>query len=431
MQTLVLNIEKLTHGGRGMGRNDGKAVFVPLTCPGDLVRCRVTREKKQFAEAELVEIIEPSPHRRTPPCPLFGDCGGCQWQHLPYPLQCQWKEQIFGELLGRRQILPAAECGPILASSRELGYRHRVQFKCKMTDHGRAVGFYRTGSHFVVDVSRCLLISAPLQDALTLLRTALADAPAGDAIPQIDVGCGDQGEVQVILHALPGAAEQLSPWLAKIARHSGFSAFLQTGRKNTLQPIHGGRQLRYRVGPHHLEVQAGPGRFTQVNAEQNNRLVELVLSAAELQGHERVLDLFCGIGNFSLPLARLAAEVVGVESFAPAIEDARRNADANGLDTVRFYAGDACGALPRYRDGRGFDLVVLDPPRSGCYAVMKQLLQDPPQRIIYVSCDPATLVRDLELMVHNGYRVSSSRPIDLFPQTWHIESMTVLDRLAG
>jgi len=429
MQTLVLNIEKLTHGGRGMGRSDGKAVFVPLTCPGDLVRCRVTRDRKQFAEAELLEIVEPSPQRRSPPCPLFGECGGCQWQHLPYPLQCQWKEQIFGELLGRRQILPAAECGSMLASPEEFGYRHRVQFKCKMTDHGMAVGFYRTGSHFVVDASRCLLISPPLQETLTLLRTTLSDAPAGDSIPQIDVSCGDQGEVQVILHGLPGAAEQLSPWLERIARHNSFSAFLQTGRKNTLQWISGPRQLHYRVGSQQLEVQAGPGRFTQVNSAQNQHLVDLVLTAAELQGHERVLDLFCGIGNFSLPLARLAAEVVGVESFAPAIEDARRNAAANGLDNVSFYAGDAGDAVQRYRDGRGFDLVVLDPPRSGCYAVMKQLLQDPPQRIIYVSCDPATLVRDLQLMVHNGYQVASSRPIDLFPQTWHIESVTVLDRL--
>jgi 23S rRNA (uracil1939-C5)-methyltransferase len=186
----------------------------------------------------------------------------------------------------------------------------------------------------------------------------------------------------------------------------------------------------YRIGSDQVELQAGPGCFTQVNQAQNSVLVDAALTAAGLQGGERVLDLFCGIGNFSLPLARRAAEVVGVEDFAPAIEDARRNAKANRIDNARFFAEDARGALRRQQAGGRFDLVMLDPPRSGCYQIMKELLEVRPERVLYVSCDPATLSRDLTLLVHNGYTVTQSLPVDLFPQTWHLETLTLLERVA-
>jgi len=427
---LELTIEKLTHGGRGMGRHDGKAVFVPLTCPGDRVRCRVNRDRGRYAEAELVEVLVPATGRREPPCPLFGDCGGCQWQHLPYALQCTWKERIFRELLVRKGVIEDQDIEETQAAAEEFFYRSRAQFKCRLTPHGPVMGFYRGGSHFVVDVERCLLVEPPVQQVLTRLRQAVVDAPAADAIPQIDVSCGENRQVRVVLHALPAAADRLQPWLRTLAEASGFSAFLQSGRKEALRQVWGEPGLTQRVGPDPVNLVSGPGCFTQVNRAQNNRLVEAVLEAADLQGSESVLDLFCGIGNFSLPLARRAAEVVGIEDYAPAISDARRNADRNGLDNVRFVAEDARIGLQRRHQPGSCDLVVLDPPRSGCYAVIKELLPFAPRRIIYVSCDPATLARDLQLLVHNGYRAVHSRPVDLFPQTWHIESLTLLERLS-
>ncbi|MCK4535420.1 MAG: 23S rRNA (uracil(1939)-C(5))-methyltransferase RlmD [Desulfuromonadales bacterium] len=426
---LELQIDKLTHGGRGMGRHDGKAVFVPLTCPGDLVRCRVTRDKGRYAEAELQEIIEPSELRREPPCPLFGECGGCQWQHLPYPVQCDWKMQIFKEFLCRRDIVAAENILPLAAAPEEFHYRNRVQLKCRMTDRGMVVGFYRSGSHFVVDVERCLLIAPPIQKVLTFLRVELASAPTPASISQIDVSCGDGGEARVILHALPETGDKLLPWLAATAQRGGFNAFLQTGRKGSLRCACGTADLVQRVGSDRVELQAGPGCFTQVNRAQNSVLIDAVVAAADLQGGERVLDLFCGIGNFSLPLARRAAEVVGVEDFAPAIDDARRNASANQIGNARFFAEDARGAIRRHQSGGRFDLVVLDPPRSGCYPIVKELLQAQPERILYVSCNPATLARDLSLMVHNGYAAVQSLPVDLFPQTWHLESISLLERV--
>ena len=411
-----------------MGRLDGKAVFVPLTCPGDRVRCKVTRDKGRFAEAELVEVVEPSSLRREPACPLFGQCGGCQWQHLPYPLQGEWKSRIFGELLTRRQLVDAERIGELLIAPQEFAYRSRMQFKCHATGSGVVVGFYRSGSHFVVDAERCLLAAGPIQKAFVSLRQALQAAPAPEAISQVDCACDAAGAVEVIVHALPAAANALRPWLEGSAKQGNFNAFLQSGSKQTLQSVYGSAGLIQPVGSDPLQLQAGPGCFTQVNPEQNSRMVDHVLGLADLQGNERVLDLFCGIGNFSLPLARQSAELIGVEDYAPAIAYARQNAIDNGIVNAEFFAEDARGAALRHQQEHPFDLVLLDPPRSGCYEVMKDLLQVMPPRIIYVSCDPATLVRDLQLMAQGGYSVTQSRPIDLFPQTWHIESVTLLNR---
>lgn len=410
-----------------MGRHAGKAIFVPLTCPGDLVHCRPTRERKRYAEAELLELVEPSPLRCEPPCPLFGECGGCQWQHLPYALQCDWKEQIFREFLCRREIVPADHMLPLMPAPAEYHYRNRVQFKCRWTGQGMVIGFFRSGSHFVVDVERCLLVEPPIQKTLSFLRTELGSAPQPAAMPQIDVSCDDDGEVRVIVHALPAAAAALLPWLTAVARRGGFDAYLQTGRKETLQHVRGAEAQVHRVDAGRLAMQAGPGCFTQVNRAQNRVLVDAVVAAAALRGHERVLDLFCGIGNFSLPLAQRAAEVVGIEDFAPAIEDARRNALANRIGNARFLAEDARGALQRHQTDRAFDLVVVDPPRSGCFSIMQELARLQPARVLYVSCDPATLARDLGFLVHNGYSVSQSLPVDLFPQTGHLESMSLLE----
>lgn len=425
---IELHIEKLTHGGRGMGRLEGKAVFVPLTCPGDRVRCKVTRDKGRFAEAELVEVVEPSLHRREPPCPLFGQCGGCQWQHLPYPLQGEWKARIFSELLTRRQLVDAERIGDLMTAPQEFAYRSRVQFKCHATSSGVVLGFFRPGSHFVVDAERCLLVAAPIQNAFVFLRQALQSVPVPEAIPQVDIGCDAAGTVEVIVHVLPAAANGLRPWLEESAKQGGFNAFLQSGRKQTVQAVYGSPGLIQSVGSDPLQLQAGPGCFTQVNPEQNSRMVDHVLKLADLQGNERVLDLFCGIGNFSLPLARRSTELVGVEDYAPSIAYARQNAIDNGIANAEFFVEDARGAALRHQKGRPFDLVLLDPPRSGCYDVIKDLLQVMPPRVIYISCDPATLARDLQLMAHNDYVVTQTRPVDLFPQTWHIESVTLLKR---
>jgi 23S rRNA (uracil1939-C5)-methyltransferase len=422
-----LDITALVHGGRGLGRHSGKAVFVPLTVPGDRVVCRVVSAKRRFIEAELVKIQVPSPLRRQPPCPYFGTCGGCQWQHIHYPEQARWKEQIYSDLLVRSKLAVVDRIRKIVAAPHEWGYRNRVQLKCHSTATGLVLGFYRHGSHFVVDVDVCRLVSAQIQGVLELLRSELPKAPSTDGIPQVDVACGDDDQVRIILHALPKDRQPLRAWLHDFASNHDINACIQSGRKETLEVVHGDGDLRVTFDHPVMTLRYGPGGFVQVNSAQNRDMIATMLDLLALKGTEHVLDLFCGMGNFSLPLARHAARVIGVEDYAPSIASARINASTNNIHNVEFHAAEATLFLPRLHAGE-IDLVVLDPPRTGCYQVACELLKLRPQRILYVSCDPATMARDLAPLVHGGYEVITGQPFDLFPQTWHIESMTLLKR---
>ncbi len=422
-----LEITALTHGGRGIGHFDGKAVFVPLTAPGDRVACKIIKAKKRFAEAELVDIVKPSSLRATPPCPYYGVCGGCQWQHLPYHEQLGWKEQIFADHLIRNDIAAADVLQPIVPSTDEWRYRNRVQLKCHWTGNAMAIGFFRPGSHFVVDIADCLLLNPSIHSFYQCLHSELATAPAPDCIPQVDLAAGDDGTMRMVLHVLPKARGPIRSWLEAFAGRHHVNVFLQSGRKDTLERVHGDEALEIKIDEPKIQLHYGPGGFAQINSSQNRRMISEMVDLLALSGQEQVLDLFCGMGNFSLPLARRARRVVGVEDHEASIEYARHNASMNKIANVEFHAEDAALTMKRL-GAEGFDLVVLDPPRTGSYQVARELLNIMPQRVLYVSCDPATLSRDLKPLVHGGYRVLASRAFDLFPQTWHIESMTLLQR---
>jgi 23S rRNA (uracil1939-C5)-methyltransferase len=424
-----LDITALVHGGRGIGHHEGKAVFVPLTAPGDRVVCRVVKSRRRYIEAELVAVVEPSPQRREPPCPFFGSCGGCQWQHIPYQQQARWKEKIFADLLVRSNVMAGDRLKPIAAAPDEWGYRNRVQLKCCPGAEGLLIGFYRHASHDVVDVDKCLLVSPPVQKTLDHLRRELADAPSSGCVSQIDIASGDDGEVRIILYVHPQGRHQLRSWLRNFAACHQINACLQSGGQQGLEVVHGESDLTIKVDQPEIALRYGPGGFVQVNPAQNRSMVASMLQLLELDGSENVLDLFCGMGNFSLPLARRVKRVVGVEDYAPSIASARINAAANNIRNVEFHAADAAVVMARYRDADPLDLVILDPPRTGHYPATGELLKVRPERILYVSCDPATLVRDLTPLVQNGYEVVSSQAFDLFPQTWHIESMTLLRRV--
>jgi 23S rRNA (uracil1939-C5)-methyltransferase len=424
-----LRIDALAYGGSGVGRHAGKAVFVPFTAPGDLIRCRIVREKKRFAEGELLELIEPSAERREPPCPVFGACGGCQWQHLTYETQIRWKEEIFADTLRRQGGAEGDFPRHLVPSSDEWNYRSRVQFKCRQTVDGFVMGFYRRGSHYVVDVENCPITAAPLNEALRLFRRWLPQSPCPERIPQVDMAVDDENRIRIVVHVLGSDYAALRDFLAPLAEDAGFALFFQAGRKDTLVPVTGDEDLHIRpVHGADLRLAYGPGGFAQVNLEQNRHLVEGVIAAAGLTGEEKVLDLFCGMGNFSLPLARKAKEVVGVEDFEPSIEKARENARKNGVRNASFHPRTAEGAANDLAGPGEFDLVLLDPPRTGAYEVVKDLLSVRPPKIIYVSCDPPTLARDLKPLLHGGYRLVFATPFDLFPQTCHTESLSFLTR---
>lgn len=426
-----LYIEAVAYGGNGIGHYCGKVVFVPFVAPGDHVRCRIVQQKKRYSEATVEEIISSSTRRIKPACPVFGLCGGCQWQHLDYQEQCVWKERIFRDFVVRKLGADPEVVLPIMPSCHQWEYRSRVQFKCLNTPAGLQVGFYRRGSHFVVPVSHCPVIHPALNRARELFRAWIDKTPWAGQVPQIDLAVDYGGRVRAVVHCLSGDLDALSRHLKPLAEEADFALFVQSGRKENLLHVCGPMELIIEVDTPVLRLGYGPGGFAQINLSQNRAMVREVIATLISNPPGRVLDLFCGMGNFSLPVARLAQQVIGVESYRQSIEMARLNARLNNIDNALFFVGESFGAAPLYAAEGAIDLVILDPPRSGAYDVARELAQVRPERILYVSCDPPTLSRDLQPLLHNGYRLVWSRPYDLFPHTHHIESITLLEKVPG
>jgi 23S rRNA (uracil1939-C5)-methyltransferase len=348
---------------------------------------------------------------------------------MPYQQQAHWKETIFADSMVRSKLIAGDRLKPIVSAPEEWDYRNRAQFKCSPGAEGLSIGFYRHASHAVVDVDKCRLVAPPIQAVLTLLRSEIPEAPCADSVSQADIACGDDGEIRIVLHVDPQGYHRLRSWLQEFASTHQISACMQSGGKESLELVHGGSDLSIKVDQPEIALRYGPGGFVQVNSAQNRRLVAAMLELLALNGSEHVLDLFCGMGNFSLPLARRAHRVVGIEDSASSITSARINAVANNINNVEFHSADAAVVMARYQAAATHDLVIMDPPRTGNYQVTSELLKIRPERICYVSCDPATLVRDLAPLIHGGYEIVSSQPFDLFPQTWHIESMTLLSKV--
>ncbi|WP_303721217.1 23S rRNA (uracil(1939)-C(5))-methyltransferase RlmD [Malonomonas rubra] len=419
-------IENLANGGKGIARDNGRVIFVANAFPGDLVLCRVTNAKKNYAEAEVVDLLQLSPQRRIPPCPVAEECGGCQWQQLPYTEQLKWKQQLFSDTLIRKLRIDPQLIRQIAPSPDEFGYRSRVQVKCHLAPDGFVTGFFRPRSRFVVAVDSCPLMPPHLNQLLRRLREPIASSRFVDKIPQIDLATGYDDRSRAVVHYLGTEKAAISEMLLPVAERFDFDLVIQCGRKESLSTVRGSGELKISVDQPDLLLTYAAGGFAQINLLQNRKLVEAVMAAAECKGDEQVLDLYCGMGNFSLPLARRAAQVTGVEDFAPSIEMARRNARANDIANVDFQVCSAEQVL--LNSSTKFDLLVLDPPRAGAFAVVKQLLKRPIRRVAYVSCDPQTLARDLQVLLHGGYRLVSSQAFDMFPQTHHVESLTVLEK---
>ena len=438
MSEAEVTIERMCYGGAGFGRLEGKACFVPFTAPGDRARLRVVREKRSFLEGELLDLPVPSPLRVAAPCPLFGICGGCNWQHLPYAEQLKQKGDIFGDSLRRLGRVDSDCLLPVAASENQYGYRSRIQLKLSRKGGKTALGFFKGGSHEVVDAPLGCAIADPLLNRISAeFRGLLARLPELAGVSQIDLAIGDSGESVALLHLDAKDVSALGRALlaARDELTSVSGLFLRMGAKSRIEKVFGVESLSYRIptgffpGSRPMTLRFGRGGFSQVNYPQNLRLIRTVFEMGELTGAERVLDLYCGNGNISVPIAPFVARITGVEGYAPSIDDAVANAAANGVVNATFQVSDAALAVRRMAArGERFDLVILDPPRSGAEAV-GEIARLAPKSIIYVSCDPPTLSRDLALLGEKGYRVVSSQPVDMFPQTYHLESVTLLKRL--
>ncbi len=434
-QRLQVSIERLVFQGSGLGRlPDGQVVFVPYTAPGDLAEIEVTEARDDFVRANLVRALTPSPLRATPPCPYFATCGGCQWQHLEYASQLHWKREILQELLVRVGKLDGVPVSAPLALASPWEYRSRAQFKV-VTGARLHIGFHQRESHRVVDIDRCPLLDARLNGVLRTLRH-MRDPGLHRLFPRLRevwlaVGAGT-GEVVVSLFARTQDRAAIRLLFHRIqAEEPGLQGLVLLDGDPRQHPRfvdrHGQGAITEVVGPHRFRVDAAA--FFQVNGLAADMLTRLVIEGAALTGAERVLDLYCGVGTFTVPLGRLAREIMGIETSAAAAADASHNLRANGVTGARVLQAQVEQVLPSLEKGGPWDLVVLDPPRQGCSRrVLEAMSGMAVPRVIYVSCDPSTLARDLGILVRAGYRCLSIQPVDLFPQTFHLESVTLLER---
>ncbi len=388
-EIIEMRIEKLVYGGDGLGRVEGRAVFVPGTSPGDLVRARVVERKKSFLRAEVLDVLEPGPARRTPPCPLAGECGGCQFQHVDYGAQIAAKGEFVRDALARIGRIDFAGDIPVHADAEhELSYRVRATAHVVKTRDRVLFGFFAPRSHRVVDVESCPLLVPELDAAWHRARSSREKL---HRVETLDLAVGDAG----------AAAD---PPVAAV----------------------GGSDLETEVAG--VRYRFAPGTFFQANRPLLGSLVRVATDGDE-EGGALALDLFAGVGLFAIPLARRFGRVVAVESDGRAAAFARANADANGVANMRVVAEPVESWLAGRPVAEGeVDLALLDPPRTGLGLEGARLLAGlAPRRIVYVSCDPSTLARDLRVLVDAGYGLRSVDAFDLFPQTFHVETVARLD----
>lgn len=432
----ISTIESLAFGGSGIVRIDGKVCFVPFSCPGDVVRLAIKQEKKSYCQGVITEIISRSPQRIAPTCTLFGECGGCNWQHIEYDLQLDAKRRIVADALWRGARIKTDLVAETVPSPEIYGYRSRVQFKVHVQDGTLRIGFYRHGTHCVIDApDGCPVARDSVNQALFELRGVLADFPDIHCIPQINIDCGDKSTA-VTINYIGRNLAMVREYLLnnKLYLMACDSLCIQSDKTSSLELVWGNGLLEYLMPSDKKLVDAlllkyKVGGFSQINQLQNIRLLALARKLAELDGSENLLDLYCGNGNFTLALAQNVVSACGIEGDRGSIKSARFNAEHNGLNTVEFICNDIAVAVKHLvSQKRIFDLVLLDPPRSGAGDVVKNIARLGAGKIVYISCDPCTFARDCGIFSESGYTLKSCIPVDMFPQTYHVETISLLER---
>jgi 23S rRNA (uracil1939-C5)-methyltransferase len=448
MAEVTVRIESLDNEGRGVARADGKALFVEGALPGERVAIATLKRKPTYEIARATRVLAASAARAEPRCPHFGTCGGCSLQHASLDLQVAAKQRVLEEALARigrvkpERLLPAVYGPP-------WGYRYRARLSVRNVPKkgGVLVGFHERRSSYVADMRECHVLPRAISDLLPRLRTLVASLSIRDRVPQIEVAVGERGTAAVsradpapvyalvfrILEPLTAADES---HLRAFADDHGVDVWLQTGGPATAAPFHPPQApLAYSLPEFGVTVPFGPTEFTQVNHAVNRVLVRRAMALLAPAPAERIADFFCGLGNFTLPIARLGADVVGVEGADALVARARENAAANGLAArTRFATANLFEATPEsLAPLLPLDKALVDPPREGAVELVKALPHRDDERslerIVYVSCNPATLARDAAVLVHErGYTLDAAGVVNMFPHTAHVESIALFVR---
>jgi len=420
----------LTHDGQGVADLDGHRVFVSGALPGEFVRLAPRRRRRRYQEADLVRVLRSVESRVDPPCPYFGRCGGCAVQHLAYAKQVEFKETVVREALARLADLEPAEwLAPIIGP--EWYYRRRARLGVRfVAGKGRVlVGFKERATRYITDMSNCRVLVQPLDALPGQLATLINQMTLKQRLPQAEIAAGESARA-VVLRVLDAPTEEDLRLLIEFGQQHEIDVYLQRGGPGTVQALdpETTKPLAYGLPEFGLTLEFAPTDFVQVNARVNEAMVSWTVEQLGVESSDRVLDLYCGLGNFSLPLARRAAVVVGVEGEGGLVARAAHNARRNGLENTRFVTADL--SEPGWSFMReSWDLVLLDPPRSGAHVAVTQMARMGPRRIAYVSCHQATLARDAkELIDSQGYRLCAVGIADMFPHTHHVETLALFER---
>ena len=435
----MLDIHDLSHDGRGVGRYEDKVTFVHGALPGERVHARLRGRNRKFDEATTLSVEQASADRVEPKCSWFGYCGGCALQHLSHNAQLRWKQSRLAENFRRiGQVEPARWLEPISADP--WFYRRRARLSARLVPgKGRVlVGFREIGGRYVADIEHCSILDPAFAERLLSLSELIGQLSIPDRIAQIECAAGDDSAAIVLRHLEPLTEQdhaQLIEWSTNNTVHDQpIAIYLQPKGPDTVHRLTPEKhELCYRLDRYGLELEFHPQHFIQINAAVNRALIDRALELMQPQPDEHLLDLFCGLGNFSLPLATQAGQVTGIELEPALIQAAVNNAERNRLSNTQFTAADLTQDVDQLvfmkKDYAG---VLIDPPRSGAAEILPLIAATKAARLVYVSCDPATLARDAGTLVQeHGYRLEAAGIADMFPHTAHVESIALFTRAKG
>ncbi len=440
-QSAYAAVESLSHDSRGVAHINGKAVFIDGALPGEEVLFSYLKRKGSYDEGGVAHVIKAAPERVKPGCAHFGICGGCSLQHMAAETQIHAKQQV---LLDNLKHIGSVEMEELLApmTGPLWGYRRKARLGVKyvLKKEKVLVGFREKHSAFLADIEGCEVLHHSVGKQINALKELVGELSIYMRIPQIEIAVGDDGTAMIFRHLEPFIDSDIDK-LRTFAQQHHVLLYLQSKGPDTVHLLwpeaakeSSQYALCYRLPQHDIEYRFGPTNFVQVNAEINSKMIDRVIELLDLQPEDRVMDLFCGLGNFTLPMARRVASIVGIEGDDALVELAKHNAKHNGIENAEFYSADLSkpALLPQagfVMDGQRFDKVLLDPARAGALEMMAPLAKLAPKLIAYVSCNPATLARDADELVNkHGYRMTKVGVMDMFPHTSHVEAMALFVR---
>ena len=434
-----VEIESLSHEGRGVAHIDGKAVFISGALPGEKITFIYTSKRRSHDEGKIEEVLEASPDRVEPKCQHYAICGGCSLQHLSSEAQIQYKQKSMLESLKHLgNVEPQEVFEPIVGDS--WGYRRKARLGAKFVfkKDKVLVGFRERHGGFLAEIESCEVLHESVGKKLLAFQELMYGMDSRDSTPQIEVAVGDDATALIIRHLKPLSDQDQSMWI-DFSKENDYQLYLQPKGPTTVHCIYpddikeSPSSLYYEHKAFDTTVHFGPQDFFQVNSSINRQMVPRAVELLKLTGKERVLDLFCGLGNFTLPIARHAKQVTGVEGDLVMVQRARETAIANGIENTEYYACNLMGSALELKTEpwlkQQYDCILLDPPRSGAKEIIEHFSKLNAKRIVYVSCHPATLARDAgELVNTHGYKLLGVGVMDMFPQTAHVESIAVFEK---